>query len=112
MRRVVRRIDLWSVLKLSLVVYACLYVAVLLTIAALWGLLYKSGQIDKLQSFMSDVGLENYHFYGDRMFKACMAIGAVAVLAGTVATVLATALINLISEITGGIRLTVIEEDV
>lgn len=111
-RRVVRRIDLWSVLKLSLVVYTCLYAAVMATLAALWGLAYSSGSIDKLQSFMSDVGLENYHFYGDRMFRACAAIGAVGVLTGTVVTVLATALINVISEVTGGIRLVVIEEDV
>ena len=111
-KRVVRRIDLWSVLKLSLVVYSCLYVAVLATLAAVWGILYQSGNIDKLQSFLGDVGLENFTFYGNQMFRACAAIGAVGVLAGTVATVLATALVNIISEMTGGIRLIVIEEDV
>ncbi len=111
-KRVVRRIDLWSVLKLSLVVYSCLYVAVLATLAAVWGILYQSGNIDKLQSFLGDVGLENFTFYGNQMFRACAAIGAVGVLAGTVVTVLATALVNIISEMTGGIRLVVIEEDV
>lgn len=111
-KRVVRRIDLWSVLKLSLVVYTCLYVATLATLAALWGILYQSGNIEKLQSFLGDVGLENFTFYGNQMFRACAAIGAVGVLAGTVITVLATALVNVISEMTGGIRLIVIEEDV
>lgn len=111
-KRVVRRIDLWSVLKLSLVVYTCLYLAVLATLAAIWGILYQSGNIDKLQSFLGDVGLENFTFYGNQMFRACAAIGAVGVLAGTVVTVLATALVNIISEMTGGIRLIVIEEDV
>ena len=111
-KRVVRRIDLWSVLKLSLVVYTCLYLAVLATLAALWGLAYSSGNVDKLQSFLADVGLENFTFYGNQMFRACAAIGAVGVIAGTVVTVLATALVNLISEMQGGIRLVVIEEDV
>jgi hypothetical protein len=111
-KRVLRRIDLWSVLKLSLVVYTCLYIAVLATLAVLWGILYQSGNIDKLQSFLEDVGLENFTFYGNQMFRACAAIGAVGVLAGTVITVLATALVNIISEMTGGIRLIVIEEDV
>lgn len=111
-KRVVRRIDLWSVLKLSLVVYTCLYLATLATLAALWGLLYQSGNVDKLQSFLEDVGLENFTFYGNQMFRACAAIGAVGVMAGTVITVLATSLINIISETTGGIRLVVIEEDV
>lgn len=110
-KRVVRRIDLWSVLKLSLVVYTCLYIAVLATLAALWGIAYSSGSVDKLQSFLEDVGLENFTFYGDDMFRACAAIGAVGVLAGTVITVLATALVNVISEMTGGIRLVVIEEE-
>jgi hypothetical protein len=111
-KRVVRRIDLWSVLKLSLVVYTCTYLAALGTIAALWGLAYSSGSIENLQSFLADVGLDNFTFYGNQMFRACAAIGAVGVLAGTVITVLATALINVISEMTGGIRLIVIEEDV
>jgi len=111
-KRVLRRIDLWSVLKLSLVVYTCLYIAVLATLAAIWGILYQSGNVDKLQSFLGDVGLENFTFYGNQMFRACAAIGAVGVLAGTVITVLATALVNIISEMTGGIRLIVIEEDV
>ena len=93
-------------------VYTCLYIAVLATRAAVWGILYSSGNVDKLQSFLADVGLENFTFYGNQMFRACAAVGAVGVIAGTVVTVLATALINLISEMTGGIRLVVIEEDV
>ncbi|HRW36585.1 MAG: DUF3566 domain-containing protein [Acidimicrobiales bacterium] len=111
-KRVVRRVDLWSVLKLSLVVYACLYAAILATLAALWGIAYSSGTIDNLQSFLEDVGLEDFTFYGNQMFRAAAAVGAVGVMAGTVVTVLAAALINVISEITGGIRLVVIEEDV
>ncbi|MEO6627725.1 MAG: DUF3566 domain-containing protein, partial [Aquihabitans sp.] len=74
-RRIVRRIDLWSVLKLATVLYTCLYVAVLATLALVWSIAYSSGQIDKVQSFLSDVGLENYRFYGDQMFRACAAIG-------------------------------------
>jgi hypothetical protein len=100
------------VLKLALVLYTCLYVAVLATLALVWGLAYSSGQIENLQNFLADVGLENYRFYGDQMFRACAAIGAVGVLAGTVVTVLTAALVNIISETTGGIRLVVIEEDV
>lgn len=111
-RRVVRRIDLWSVLKLSLVLYFCMYAAIMATLVALWGLAYSTGTIEKLQSFLGDVGLENFNFYGERMFKACLIIGGVGVIAATVATVLATALVNVISELTGGIRVVVIEEDV
>ena len=110
--RVVRRIDLWSVLKLALVLYTCLYVATLAALATIWAAAYSTGTVGKLQSFLNDVGLDNFRFYGDQMFRACAAIGAVLVLAGTLVTVLTVALINLISELTGGIRLVVIEEDV
>ncbi|NLD78083.1 MAG: hypothetical protein GX643_15615 [Acidimicrobiales bacterium] len=111
-RRVIRRIDLWSVLKLAIVLYTCLYVAVMVTLALLWGLAYSSGQIEKVQSFMADVGMDNYRFYGDQMWRACAMIGAVGVLAATIITVLTAALVNVISEMTGGIRVVVIEEDV
>jgi hypothetical protein len=110
-RRTVRRIDLWSVLKLAIVLYTCLYAAVMATLALVWGLAYSSGQIEKVQSFMSDVGLDNYRFYGDQMWRACAMIGAVGVLAATIITVLTAALVNVISETTGGIRFVVIEED-
>jgi hypothetical protein len=109
--RVVRRIDLWSVLKLALVLYTCLYVATLSALATIWAAAYSTGMVGKLQSFLTDVGLDNFRFYGDQMFRACAAIGAVLVLAGTLVTVLTVALINLISELTGGIRIVVIEED-
>lgn len=107
----VRRIDLWSVLKLAVVLYTCLYAAVMATLALLWGVAYSSGQIDKVQSFMSDVGLDNYRFYGDQMWRAAAMIGAIGVLAATVTTVLTAALVNVISEATGGIRFVIIEEE-
>ena len=110
-KRIIRRIELWSVLKLAIVLYTCMYLAILLTLAVLWGLAYSSGQIENIETFMGEVGLDNYRFYGDRMFKAVAAIGAVGVLAGTVLTVLGAALVNIISEITGGIRVVVIEEE-
>lgn len=109
--RVIRRIEVWSVLKLALVLLTCLYIAVLATVVVVWGVAYSSGQVERLQQFLADVGLENYRFYGDRMFKAVAALGAIGVLAGTILAVLTTALVNLISEMTGGIRAVVIEEE-
>ena len=47
--------------------YTCLYASILGALALLWGLAYSTGQIDNLQSFLGDVGLKNYRFYGDQM---------------------------------------------
>ena len=108
-RRIVRRIELWSVLKVSLLFYACVYVVTLLSGVLLWGFAYSAGLIDNFESFMADVGFDDFRFYGDEIFRRAAIIGAVLVLAGGVLTVLATALINVISELTGGIRFVVIE---
>ena len=110
-KRVIRRIDLWSVLKLSLLLYTCLYVATLVASIVVWAIAYSTGLVENSQNYLGDVGLDNFRFYGQQMFRAGAAIGAVLVLAGTLITVLAVALINLISELTGGIRVTIIEEE-
>lgn len=109
-KRVVRRIELWSVLKISLVFNTVMLGVALAVVALLWGLANTTGLIDDLEGFLRDSGFEDFRFQGDRMFQQVAFVGAVMALTLTVFTVLATALLNLISEITGGIRFIVIEE--
>ena len=111
-KRIVRRIELWSVLKLALIFFLCMYAVGLVTMAVLWGFANSAGLVDNFESFANEVGLENWQFDGEQMFRRSAVIGAVLVVAATLMTVLATALLNVISELTGGIRLVVIEEDV
>ncbi len=108
--RVVRRIELWSVLKIALVFNTIMLGIVLGSVALLWGLANTTGLVDDLEGFLRDAGFEDFRFQGDRMFEQVAFIGAVGALAFTVFVVLAVALVNLISEITGGIRFSVIEE--
>ncbi len=111
-KRVIRRIELWSVLKLSLVFYTCMYVVVMAALVVLWGFAYSTGLVDNFESFANDVGFEHWQFYGQHMFHQAAVIGGVLVVAATIVTVLATALVNVISELTGGIRIVMIEEEV
>jgi Transmembrane domain of unknown function (DUF3566) len=111
-KRIVRRVELWSVLKLALIFFLCMYVVGLLTVAVLWGFANSAGLVDNFESFANEVGWENWQFDGEEMFRQAAVIGGVLVVAATLMTVLATALLNVISELTGGIRLVVIEEDV
>jgi hypothetical protein len=83
---------------------------VLGTVALLWGLANTTGLVDDLEGFLRDAGFEDFRFQGERMFEQVAFIGAVGALAATVFMVLAAALLNLISEITGGIKFVVIEE--
>ena len=110
-KRIIRRIELWSVLKLALVFYACIYAVTMASLALLWGFANSAGLVDNFEGFMEEVGFENWQFYGEDMFRRTAAIGGILVLAGTLLTVLAAALVNVISELTGGIRVVVIEED-
>lgn len=97
-------------LKISLVFNTVMLGVALGSVAVLWGLANTTGLIDDLEGFLRDSGFEDFRFEGDRMFRQVAFIGAVAALALSVFIVLATALVNLISEITGGIRFIVIEE--
>lgn len=99
-------------LKLALAFYTCLYLVTMASAALLWGFANSAGLIDNFEGFMNDVGFQNWQFYGQDMFRKSALIGAILVLLATVLTVLAMALINVISELTGGIRVVVIEEDV
>jgi len=99
------------VLKVSLVFYVCMYAVALGSLALLWGFAYSAGLVDNFEGFMSDVGFENWRFYGEEMFRRCAIIGGILVLTGALLTTLATALLNVISELTGGIKVVVIEAD-
>jgi hypothetical protein len=110
-KRVVRRIELWSVLKVSLLVYLCMYLITLTAGVLLWGFAYSAGLIENFESFMNQIGFDDFRFFGDQLFKEAAIIGAVLVVAGALLTVLGVALVNLISEVTGGVRFVVIEID-
>lgn len=104
-----RRVQIWSVFKVALLGGLVFYVIGLLSLALLWSIATSAGQIHHLEKFMRDVGFENWSFNGVKLFEMAALVGAVAALAGSVLITLAGAVMNLISELTGGIRFTVIE---
>ncbi len=111
-RRVVRHVDPWSVLKLSLFFYFCLLIIVMVAGVILWNIARQAGTIDDLQNLFKDLGLfETFTFEGDTIFRAAALGGLVLVIAGTGVNVLFAVLFNLISDLVGGIRITVIEEE-
>lgn len=109
--RVVRRVQLWSVFKIALFGSLICYTIFLLAVAAGWSLANSTGQVHHIEKFMRDIGFDNWSFEGPKLFKASVFAGAVGVVAGTIMLTLAAAITNLISELTGGIRFTVLEVD-
>jgi hypothetical protein len=111
-RRTVRHIDPWSVLKLSLLFYFCLFVIVMVAGTILWNLASAAGTIGSVESFFKEIGvLDTFNFQGGTIFRATFLGGLVLVIAGAALNVLMTVLFNLISDLVGGIRVTVLEED-
>lgn len=173
-RRIVRHIEPWSVLKISLLFYAALFLIVCVASALLWGAARTSGAVENVESFITSVGgfgnceptdgappvtttttlpdaapttpvdqidpsgtdtpvteptgavpdpgddedcregeelVGEFRFEDGRIFQAFALGGIVLVLAGSAANVVLVLLFNLMSDLTGGVRITVLEED-
>jgi hypothetical protein len=111
-RRLVRHVEPWSVLKVSLIFYFCLWVILLIAGVILWSFAVGSGTIDNVENFVKELfALESFEFNADEIFRASAIGGLVLVVAGSGFTVLMAVLFNLISDITGGVRFTVVEEE-
>jgi hypothetical protein len=111
-RRTLRHIDPWSVFKISVLLYLCLYVAVMLAGVLLWSAAVGSGLIDNVESFIEELlAFETYEFQADEIFRGFAIIGLVLAAAGAAFNVVMAIVFNLISDLTGGLRVTVLEED-
>lgn len=173
-RRIVRHIEPWSVLKISLLFYAALFLIVSVASVILWGAARSSGTVENVESFITSVGgfgncepvdgaapaatttttvpsapttpvdqidpgggevtttlpggpavdpaddedcrpgeqlVGEFKFEDVRIFQAFALGGIVLVLAGSAANVVMVLLFNLMSDLTGGVRVTVLEEE-
>ena len=106
----VRRVELWSVLKVSLIFNVIMALISMGVVALLWALGNTTGLVEDLEGFLRSSGFDDFRFRGDRMFTQVAVIASILALAGTVMSVLMAALFNLISEMTGGVQFVVIEE--
>jgi hypothetical protein len=173
-KRIVRHVEPWSVLKISLLFYAALFAIICVASALLWSAARSSGTVENVESFITSVGgfgncepidgespaattttapgaattapvdqidptggdttvpepgvgvdapdededcregeelVGEFRFEDSRILQAFVLGGIVLVLAGSAANVVLALLFNLISDLTGGVRVTVLEED-
>ncbi|MSO87840.1 MAG: hypothetical protein EXQ71_10020 [Acidimicrobiia bacterium] len=151
-QRVVRHIDPWSVLKLSLLFFLALVVIICIALALLWGGARSTGTLGGVEDFITEVGgfgncpepvgevpavpavpsadqpvtavptgdqscvggaeLQDTFRFEDRKIFAAVALGGfVLVFAGSMGAVVMALLFNVLSDLTGGVRITVLEED-
>lgn len=111
-RRVVRHIDPWSMLTFSVLFHLCLFAALLLASVLVWNAAMAAGTIENIEDFIRDLGdYKTYEINGDVVFRAAMVIAGILTLASSLLVVLLTVVFNLISDLVGGIRVTVVEEE-
>ena len=111
-RRIVRHIEVWSVLKISILFFACLWAVFLIAGFIVWGVAESSGTVGKLESLITELfALDTFNFDGRQIFKGYALAGLILAIAGSTLNVLMVLLFNLISDLTGGLRVTMIEEE-
>ena len=111
-RRLVRHIEPWSVLKVSLLFYFCMWIVVMVAGVLLWNAAEAAGTITSIESFTEGIlGLKEFTLEGEEIFNAVAIVGLLLTVAATGFSVLIAILLNLISDLTGGIRVTVVEEE-
>ena len=110
--RVIRDIDPWSVFKVGLVFHFVAYLILLVALVLLWSVASATGTIDNIQQFMKSFGWESFEFNGGQLFVNVMVLGLLGVVVATALWVLAATIFNLITDLVGGIRVTVLEEEV
>ncbi|HET7487944.1 MAG TPA: DUF3566 domain-containing protein [Acidimicrobiales bacterium] len=111
-RRVVRRVDPWTVMRFSLLFYVCMLVVGMVTGLLLWGAASATGVIDNVERFIEELfSLDSFAFDGARLLVSSVIGGFLLVLLGTGTNVLMAVLYNLTADVVGGIEVTMLEEE-
>jgi hypothetical protein len=107
--RVLRHIDPWSVFRVTLVFHFVLYLTLLLTGVLLWNVANATGTVDNVERFMESFGWDTFQFKGGELFHQAWVLGLFVVVGMTGLAILAVTTFNLITDLVGGIQVTILE---
>ena len=109
-RVVVKRVGPWSVFKFSLLFYFCVMLVVLFGLTILYNILAAVGVLDSASKLLGDLGFgKNFKFHGWWLLTRAFAVGVVMVVFWSLVKLLITFMYNLISDLVGGIEVTLTE---
>lgn len=114
-RRIIRKIDSWTVFKVSAIFWLVAGLAMILGFVMFWSVIEASGIPDRLVETLTEIGLFEQGtdpFADSERFLRIAVFGSItwSVIA-TGLTTLAAVMYNLISDIVGGIEFIVLEEN-
>ncbi len=110
--RVLRHIDPWSTFKVALLFSGVAYLVTLTAGVLLWRVADSTGTLDNVERWFTQFGWETFELKGGEIFRNAWIIGLFGAVALTGGLVLLATLFNLVSDIVGGVRMTVLEEEV
>jgi hypothetical protein len=111
-RQVVRRVDVWTVLRFSLLLYVSILIVLIVAGTLLWLVASSTGIIGGIEDFIKELfGLETFSFAASRILQGTVLGGLVIVLIGTGMNTLVAILYNLITEVVGGIEVVLADQE-
>ena len=110
--RVVRHVDTWSVFKVALVFNLFFYIVLLTAGVLLWQVAQNTGTVDNVERFFENFGWQSFQLKGGEIFHNAWVAGLFILIGMTGFAVLLATLFNLITDLVGGIRVSVLEEEV
>jgi hypothetical protein len=109
-RTVLQHFDVWSVLRFSAVFYLTLAGIMFVAGVVLWLAATAAGIRGNVEKFVGDlIASTKFHFVGTEVLRVSAITAAVMVLLGTAFNVFLSVVYNLISDIIGGVSVTVAE---
>lgn len=109
-RVVIRKVAPWSVLKVSFLFYVCIMAVFLGAFIILYGVLGAIGAVQNVEELIRELfSDETFQIHGDWLFTRGLTIGLLMVVLWTLINVFVAFLYNLLSDIIGGIEVTLSE---
>lgn len=105
-RAEIRRVDPWSLLKFSLLFYgAIMTVFVIVSMIVFW-VASAVGVVGNLENIIQGVGWPTFRVRGIQVFRALILVGVVMMVVWSAINVIAAFLYNLVSDVVGGVEIT------
>jgi hypothetical protein len=109
-RVVLRKVGPWSVFKFSLIFYLCVMTVILLALAMLYGILGAMGALEHVTEFARNLFADKtFSIHGGWIFARLTVLGLFMVVIWSLINVFIAFLYNLISDVIGGIDVTLSE---
>ncbi len=111
-RQTIVKVDLWTVIKLSLCFYISAMFVLVVALVALWVFAEAAGIIGNVEKFLGDLFSDkSFTFLSAQVLQAVMLIGLLFVALQVVITAVAVSFYNIFAGLFGGLEVTIKEED-